>query len=37
MEALDGLGEFLYAAADAIEETDTELAGQLDGPDRRDI
>ena len=29
MDALDGLGKFLSAAADAIEQTDTELAGQL--------
>jgi WXG100 family type VII secretion target len=29
MEALDGLGKFLDNAANAIEETDTTLAGQL--------
>lgn len=29
MEALDGLGKFLTSAADAIEETDNSLAGQL--------
>lgn len=29
MEALDGLGKFLNSAADAIEETDNSLAGQL--------
>ena len=29
MDALDGLGKFLNGAADAIEETDNKLAGQL--------
>ena len=29
MDALDGLGQFLSAAADAIEQTDSDLAGQL--------
>ena len=29
MDALDGLGKFLNSAADAIEETDNKLAGQL--------
>lgn len=29
MDALDGLGVFLNSAADAIEQTDTDLAGQL--------
>lgn len=29
MDALDGLGQFLSSAANAIEETDTTLAGQL--------
>jgi len=29
MDALDGLGKFLNAAADAIEQTDSDLAGQL--------
>ena len=29
MDALDGLGKFLNSAADAIEETDSKLAGQL--------
>ena len=29
MDALDGLGKFLNSAADAIEETDNSLAGQL--------
>jgi WXG100 family type VII secretion target len=29
MQALDGLGKFLNGAADAIEDTDNSLAGQL--------
>jgi len=29
MDALDGLGQFLSQAADAIEQTDSDLAGQL--------
>ncbi len=29
MDALDGLGQFLSAAADAIEQTDSDLAAQL--------
>jgi WXG100 family type VII secretion target len=29
MDALDGLGKFLNSAADAIEEVDDKLAGQL--------
>lgn len=29
IEALDGLGQFLEAAANAIEDTDTELMSQL--------
>ena len=29
MDALDGLGQFLNAAADAIEGVDNDLAGQL--------
>ena len=29
MDALDGLGKFLNSAADAIEDTDGQLAGQL--------
>ncbi len=29
MEGLDGLGQFLQAASDAITETDTSLAGNL--------
>lgn len=29
LEALDGLGEFLKAAADTIEQVDTDLAAQL--------
>ena len=29
MDALDGLGQFLQAASDAIEKTDTEIASQL--------
>ena len=31
LEALDGLGEFLKAAADTIEQLDTDLAAQLGG------
>lgn len=31
LEALYALGEFLRAAADTIEQVDTELAGQLAG------
>lgn len=31
IEGLNGLGEFLNAAADAIEETDMSLAGNLGG------
>lgn len=31
VEALDGLGQFLEAAANAIEDTDTSLANQIQG------